>query len=137
MVAPSGGRGDTRQGGRGQQQRRQRLLGVRLQQSLIDQPDGEDSCKEGRTHGSAPQHHTGFFGVFSHASSLGDLQKDLLRHAPRGHSRSFSSCTAELVAFTQSWTSFQVRNSAPASLNWPFSCSKSSKYLQEGHGVMA
>lgn len=54
MVAPSGREGDVRQGGRRQQQRRQRLLGVHLRQRLVDQPHSEDACTGGKGHTVQP-----------------------------------------------------------------------------------
>lgn len=120
VVAWGSWEGNVRQGGRQQQQRRQRLLRVSLQQSLIDQPDCMGSCVGGK--GDA----------FQHLQCLGNpresqprvVQDSLVPYqglesqcnlSPRTSgdplhaqtfcgqdSRLFSSCTDELVLLTLS-----------------------------------
>lgn len=127
VVAPGVGQSHVGQSGRGQQQRRQRPLRVRMAQHRVDPLHRQQPCGDGRLWGSAPRGqvpHGARRAAGLPAPSRGDL-------AWR-NSRSVSSCTEALVAFTLSWMSVQLRNSAPSFLSCSFSCSKASKYLQKG-----
>lgn len=119
VVARGVGRKHVGQSGRGQQQRRQGPLRVREPQRRVDAPHRQQPC--------------GMGGCGAPRSAAG-LPAPSRRDAAWRDSRSFSSRTEELVAFTPSWMSVQLRNSAPAFLRRSFSCSKESKYLRGAGG---
>lgn len=127
VVAPGVGQSHVGQSGRGQQQRRQRPLRVRVAQRRVDPLHRQQPCGDGRLWGSAPRGRVPH-GARRAAGLPAPSRGDLAWH----NSRSVSSCTEALVAFTLSWMSVQLRNSAPSFLSCSFSCSKASKYLQKG-----
>lgn len=127
VVAAGVGQSHVGQSGRGQQQRRQRPLRVRVAQRRVDPLHRQQPCGDGRLWGSAPRGRVPH-GARRAAGLPAPSRGDLAWH----NSRSVSSCTEALVAFTLSWMSVQLRNSAPSFLSCSFSCSKASKYLQKG-----